>query len=232
MCSALRRARCVVVVKTGVLETQPGQEARQAERQGQGVLALGDPGHGLDRHRVQRKEHARQPCAGDFQPPQHPPEQHRARRVQQHVQDVVAGRIQSPQAPLEPEQAGRQRHVVHLLSGEPETAEAVGGADERVVGQEDAVVPHEPGAEDGRVGEQRRGEDHRRRQESARGARALRGLAHPRHQSFFGHRHSASYCAGAVACMTALRNSGATLPCNLSHASMSARALAYSFISK
>ena len=42
------------------------------------------------------------------------------------------------------------------------------------------IVPDEPGAEDGRVGEQRRPDDQRGRKEAACGARALRGLAHAR----------------------------------------------------
>ena len=140
-CSSCRRgeiciARCVIVLKT-----QPGQDARQIEHHRQGVLALGDPGHGLDRHRVQREEQARQPRAGNPQPEQHPPEQHRARRVQQHVDQVVAGRVRPPQTPLEPEHAGGQREVVRRRRGEPETAEAVGGVDERVLGQEDCHRP-------------------------------------------------------------------------------------------
>ena len=161
-----------------IVKMQIRQDARHIERHRQGVLALGDPGHRLDRHRVQREEQARQPRAGRPQSEQHSPEQHRARRVQQHIDHVVTGRVLPPQTPLEPEHAGGQREVIRRLRGEPETIQAVGSVDERVLGQEDVIVPDEPGAEDRRVGEQRRSDDQCGRKEAACGARALRGLAH------------------------------------------------------
>ncbi len=156
---AVRRVRCAVVVRTVVIKTQPSQDARQIERHRQGVLALGDPGHRLHRHRVHREQQTRQPCAGNPQPEQHPPEQHCARRVQQHVDQVIARRVRPPQTPLEPEHAGGQREIVRRRLGEPAAVKAVGGADQRVLGQEGVVVPDEPGAEGGHVGDQRRGDD-------------------------------------------------------------------------
>ncbi len=193
--TAVRRARSVVVVSADV-NTQIRQNARQVEHHRQGVLALGDPCHRLDRHRVQREKHARQPRAGNSEPEQHAPEQHGAHRVQQHVDQVVAERVLSPQTPLEPEHAGGQREVVRRRRGEPELAEAVGSVDERVLRQEDAIVPDEPGAAHRRVGEQRRADDQDGRKEAAHGGRALRDA--PRQFLACGRRFRAGTCQMAA----------------------------------
>ena len=111
----------------GILKSQPLAHREQAEEQRQGVLAFGDPRHRFRMHRVNRKQQAAQPSAGDFQLAQHHPEHQSVERMHQDVHDMERGGdgirpvqlivIVPPQLVFHPKHRGLQREIVRRRVG-------------------------------------------------------------------------------------------------------------------
>ena len=86
--------------------------------------------------------------------PQDNPNQEAANNVQNQVGGVVARRVHSPQPPLHPQRGVGNRPVIDGFGGAPQPEEAVGGFDQRVLGQKVFIVPDEPPVYRGKVGEE------------------------------------------------------------------------------
>ena len=128
-------------------KTRPGQNAGQIKQAGEHVFALNRPGDGFDVQGMDRKDRGDDPGARDRQPPQHPPQQHRIRQVQQHVDHVISGRGESPQLMLQPETGIRHGPVVRLLDRarhEPDAPKPRPVPDGRLPRNVINVVPDEP----------------------------------------------------------------------------------------
>ena len=171
---AWRAARGIRAV-LGRLEAQVRQQRAQVAHARQHVLALGDPGHRLDVHRVHGEQRRREPGAWDAQPPQREPGEQRHRGVQQHVGRVVAGRRELPQPVLEPERGVDQRVVLRDRARlGPDARQTLARAQRGVLGDVLVVVPDPAGAERRHVGGERQEQQAERRQQAAPGRRRAR----------------------------------------------------------
>ena len=87
----------------GTFPFQKKQDCQQVEQAGLGVLQFRNPRHRFHLHRMQRPQSRTEPRAPHLQPPQHQPEQDRARRMHGDVDKVIRQRIQPPERVLNPE---------------------------------------------------------------------------------------------------------------------------------
>ena len=101
------------------------------------------------------EQDACQPSAGNLEPHQHAPQQHRADRMQQHIYRVVPDHVVAPQLPLSPEGNVGQGKV----RAEPNRAQPERAPHQWVPLHQHRVVPHELPA-------QRRPIDRERQQEN------------------------------------------------------------------
>ncbi len=136
------------------VSAQVAQQAQKVEGHRQRVLALGNPGHGLDVDGMHGKDRRGQPGAGNSESFQQPPQQHRAERVQQHIHQVIAQRVRPPQPPFQPQGRGGHREVIRRGGGEPQSGQAIGLEDQRIAPQERVIVPDKSGAPHRQVGDQ------------------------------------------------------------------------------
>ena len=134
---------------------QPRQQSPQAEEPGLEVLQFRHPRHRLDLDRVQREDGRRQPGAGDRQPPQKDPNQHRVKPVEQDIHQVVSRRIKPPKCALDPQSRIDQGKILRLRMGrKPDLFEPIRRRQHRVVRNILIIVPNEPGPERRSVGKE------------------------------------------------------------------------------
>ncbi len=145
---------------------QKPEGRQQEEEQRQNILALHDPRDRLDVDRMEREETRGDSRARNGQPPQRRPEQPGTGEMHQQIGHVVAEGVHAPQPPLQPECRAGQRPVVHGFRREPHAVETVRGFDQRVVRQEDVIVPDELPRERGPVRDKCRDSDGKRNDET------------------------------------------------------------------
>ena len=107
-------------------ETQIHERRPEVQRGGEHVLALGDPGHRFDVHRMHREDRRGHPGPGDAEAAQQDPEQDRVESVQQDVHQVVTEWLEPPETALQPETREHQGVVLRAAGGfEPDPPQAV-----------------------------------------------------------------------------------------------------------
>ena len=73
-----------------LVEAQVKEQTQEVKDHREGILALGDPGDRLDVHGMDREQQRCQPRRGHRKPPQHPPQDYGAGRMQQHIGQMIA----------------------------------------------------------------------------------------------------------------------------------------------
>jgi hypothetical protein len=132
------------------------REERKEERER--VLALGDPGDGLDAQGVQGEQGGGEPRARQAEADEEPPQEQGRARMEEDVDEVIAERLQGPEVLLDPERG--EDHRVVLLVGlrlGPDEPQPFNPVESPVLREVGVVVPDEAGLE----GRQIRGDDRR-----------------------------------------------------------------------
>ncbi len=112
------------------------------------------------------EEERAEPRARNGQAGEHPPKEQRGEGVQKDVYEVIAGRVIAPEPPLQPEGCSGQRRVIGGGGTRPDVREAVGPFDQRILGDEQVIVPDETRAH-GRNIADGRGQDEAGAEENA-----------------------------------------------------------------
>lgn len=131
---------------------EPGVRREEDQNEGESVLALRHPGHGLHADGVQRESRRGEPGGGEGEAPKKSPEKERGGAVEQDVDEVIPERVKAPEPLLDP--VGREDERVVLLVGRrvgPDPRQPRQAVQRRVLGDVGGVVPDEPGTENRQV---------------------------------------------------------------------------------
>lgn len=79
------------------------EQAEEEEEHAQSVLALRNPSHRLNVHRMHGEDQRRQPGARQAQPFEHLPQQAGTARMKKNIDEVIPRGVHPPEPPLQPE---------------------------------------------------------------------------------------------------------------------------------